>query len=151
MEKADANQCEFGFAIEVKGGTHDAKMPTRFATNSCCIGRELNRRCSGGHAHLALCTTVCSGLQEQVRFDMTGMCSSVSLTTFDLDNAIQKIRPVRRWFDQQHKEGGRAIGNCNEFVKDPKRSAGLGRHRCERCRAEPSDGPRCQTRGHGIS
>ena len=118
VEKVNTDQCEFGLSTTVNGEERLAKKPTSFATNSWCIAKELNRKCSGEHLHFSLmesraakaqeyppefCKAVCQGFQEQIAFDKTGMCSAVNLTTVELEAALQRVGAPGHWIDRQHE------------------------------------------------
>ena len=101
----EAEQCECGLQTEVHGETRLARKPTAFATNIWYVAEELDRKCSGKHAHFSLmegraakaqeyqpelCEAVCGELQTQMDFNRTGLCSTINTTTSDMEAAIQR-------------------------------------------------------------
>ena len=76
--RAESDLCRFGMKIVIKGEEMAAKKPTSFATNAWVLGRELAKRCEGGHIHghlmegrakaaavypPELCVAICRGLR----------------------------------------------------------------------------------------
>ena len=78
------DMCAYGMTSTDERGKGRVKKPTRLLTNSQCIARRLQRRCSGTHRHVhlvngrakacqtypaGLCKAICEGIEEQKRVD----------------------------------------------------------------------------------
>ena len=119
VEKVTCDQCEYGLVTEVMGDTRPARKPTSFLTNSWCIASELDTRCSGNHLHYSLmegrakkaeeypdklCRAVCKGIIRQQEFDKTNLCTTLALTTVDLEAAMGRAGMPLHWIDRQHED-----------------------------------------------
>ena len=96
MKHVDVNtyeedMCQYDMKQLIKGEEIFVKKPSRFMTNSPCVGKELSSKCQGQHRHIELtgggrtntydiypdrlCRAVLNGLVRQMRTDDRIGCS----------------------------------------------------------------------------
>ena len=86
-----AHLCQYGMKSTDQLGEDLVKKPTKFLTNSICISKWLDRKCSGGHRHVQLiggragpcevyptplCEAIVRGLKDQMEADGISMVNS---------------------------------------------------------------------------
>ena len=102
-----------------------AKKPTRFMSNSWYTLHELSTRCDRSHVHQelmggraskvaeypdALCRSICRGLANQKRYDVSGMVCTGSLNSLSLKSLLEpdSSRFPAHWIDSKHEPDGTA-------------------------------------------
>ena len=106
-----AHQCASGLTttdVEDKSKQVPVKKPTRFITNSWCIGESLDRKCQcqvphgsllGGRAAAAaiypdkLCDAICKGIANQIKQDMAHTVATRPMHAEGMVSFVNEINP----------------------------------------------------------